>query len=411
MNPGRHSTRARAALQDLAETDPTIAALALWCDHRDGDATGTQGSRITYGPDFETLAPYEQRGLAAHHILHVALRHSSRLADLQARLGDGASPQRYNLAADAVINDALLLADYALPRPAVTLTELLRDVLGIDAPPETALADWDVDRLYHALGTTTGQDGTSEQIVSDAARGFSPDLDSETKAGAEVDTQDDAAHWRQHLARAMDAGRQAGRGLGQIGHRIADIPQPRTPWEVVLRRLLARAATPLPRPSLHRPSRRWIAGAAQAARARTPQPGFEPGHRPLSNVPRIAIGLDASGSIDAARLALFWSEIIGITRRLRAELHLMVFDDAIRHRARIDPTETHPTLPDMPRDGGTSFAPVLAEARGMQAAALVILTDLEGDPGPAPKGLNVIWAVPNAGAQTAPYGRLLNLSA
>ncbi|MEM8824440.1 MAG: VWA-like domain-containing protein [Pseudomonadota bacterium] len=407
---GRHSARARAALQDLAETDPAIAALSLWCDHRDGEAMATNGTTITYGPDFEALPPHEQRGLAAHHIMHVALRHSARLGDLHARLGDGFAAERYNMAADAVVNEALLLADYALPRPAVTLTGLLAETLGEKTTPETALAEWDVDRLYHALGKDDMRDGPKPRSTeTGSARRFRPDLEANTEATGASETGEDAARWRQHIARAMEAGRRAGRGLGTIGHRIADIPEPRTPWEIVLRRLLTKAAMPLHRPSPVRPSRRWLASAAQATRAGTPLPGFEAGRRPLTDVPRIAVALDASGSIDDARLALFWGEVTGIAGRLRAELHVMVFDDAIRHQARIDP-HAPLNLPEMPRDGGTNFAPVLVEAAALDAAALVILTDLDGDPGPAPR-LPVIWAVPNAHGVQPPYGQLLDLSA
>ncbi|MDP5358913.1 MAG: VWA-like domain-containing protein [Paracoccaceae bacterium] len=341
-----HSKRASPALRALVEADPALAALSLWCDHRDGDATCTDGSTISYGPDFETLARHEPIGVAAHHILHVALRHSARLTHLQTRLGGGFDAALYNLAADALVNEALLLAEYALPRPAVTLTGLLAEALEQDLSPQEALATWDIDRLY----------------------------------------------------------------FGLIGHAVFEIPQPRTPWELILRRTLTRAVTVAPRVAPHRPSRRWLAGTAQAARSGGPSPGFEPGSSPLSDVPRIAVALDASGSIDDARLALFWAEVLGITRRMRAELHLLVFDDGIRYRARIEPSQTQVSLPDLPRGGGTAFVPVVQEARDLGAAALVILTDLEGDPGPPPRGLRVIWAVPDAGALTAPFGQLIDLS-
>ncbi len=39
----------------------------------------------------------------------------------------------------------------------------------------------------------------------------------------------------------MAAGRMAGRGVGVIGHLMADLAPSETPWEVVLRGLLARA--------------------------------------------------------------------------------------------------------------------------------------------------------------------------
>ncbi len=406
-----HSRRAGPALRVLVETDPALAALSLWCDHRDGAATRTNGGVITYGPDFANLARHEQIGLAAHHILHVSLRHPARLTDLQSRLGAAFDAELYNLAADALVNQALVLSDYALPRPAVLLTDLLLDVLGQDLPPDVALSDWDVDRLYHALvKSTEGQGGKSGKVQTYVReRSFSPDIDPSPGGGDDLADEEAAARWRQHLARALEAGRKAGRGIGVFGHRIADVPEPRIPWEVILRRTLTQAVTVAPQPSTRRPSRRWIAGAAEATLAGTPTPGFEPGVRHLTDVPRIVVALDASGSIDNARLALFWAEVTSIARRMRAELHLLVFDDDIRHHDRIIPAQRTLALPVLPRGGGTAFVPVVQKALSLNAAALVVLTDLEGDPGPAPRGLTVIWAVSDAGPLQVPYGRLIDL--
>jgi len=102
-----HSARAGRALQSLAETDPALAALSLWCDHRDGDATRSSGVVITYGPDFTARPLHEQIALAAHHILHVALRHSARMQALATRFGPGFDAALFNLAADALVNEAL----------------------------------------------------------------------------------------------------------------------------------------------------------------------------------------------------------------------------------------------------------------------------------------------------------------
>lgn len=408
-----HSTRASPALRALAEADPALAALALWCRHRDGAKTLTTGDQITYGPDFEALPLHEQTGLAAHHILHVALRHSARLADLQRRLGAGFDPALYNLAADALVNEVVLQADHAVPRPAVTLCELLGQTLGQTLTPAEALAEWDVDRLYFALAKAQGGQGGAEETAQSyaAAQAFDPDLDPSPGEADAAGEAEQAARWQQHVTRAMDAGRQAGRGIGRHLHRLADVPAPRIPWEVLLRRLLTQAVTVQPQPSPRRPSRRWIAGSAEALRQGTRQPGFHPGQRPLTEVPRIAIGLDASSSIDDARLAVFWAEVTGIARRMRAELHLLVFDDAVQFRQRLDPAETRFDLPDLPRGGGTAFVPVIAEAVQMGASALVMLTDLEGEAGPPPRGLPVIWVVPEPGNLEAPFGRLVDMTA
>jgi predicted metal-dependent peptidase len=408
----RHSVRAGSALRALAEADPAIAALSLWCTHRDGAQTATRGETITYGPDFQQMPMHEQMGLAAHHILHVALRHSARAAALETRLGGGFDGALFNLAADALINEAVLAGDHALPRPAVLATDLIKQLLSKETTGPEALADWDAERLYFALG---GQGGDGKGQLGEAQayaqeQGFDADLEQDAGTLEDGSKMQDAARWRQHITRAMDAGRAAGRGIGRVGHRLADVAPPRVPWEQMLRRLLSQAVMQAPQPSPQRPARRWIAGTAQALRAGTPQPGFEPGRRPCTDVPRIAIAMDASSSIDDARLALFWAEVTGIARRMRAELHLMVFDDAIRHRAIVDPTTQNIVLPELPRGGGTAFIPVIAEAQGLGAAALVICTDLEGDVGPPPHGLPVIWALPEAGATLPPFGKLIDLS-
>ena len=412
MTAERHSTRAGPALRALAEADPAIAALSLWCAHRDGPETATTGETITYGPAFEAMPLHEQMGLAAHHVRHVALRHSARAAALEARLGDGFDAALFNLAADALINEAVLAGDHALPRPAVLATALIGQALGQKLTGADVLGEWDAERLYFALrgqgGDGTGREGEAQAYAQ--AQEFEADLEKEAGTGEDGDAVQDAARWRQHLTRAMDAGRSAGRGIGRIGHRLADVAQPRVPWEQMLRRLLAAAVMQAPQHSPVRPSRRWIAGTAQAVRAGTPEPGFEAGYKPRTDVPRIAIAMDASSSIDDARLAMFWAEVTGIARRMRAELHLMVFDDAIRHRARIDPTVTQVPLPELPRGGGTAFIPVLREAQELGVSALVIFTDLEGDTGPPPRGLPVIWALSEAGATEPPFGRLIDLS-
>lgn len=413
VRAAQHSSRAQRALRGLAEDDPAIAALSLWCLHRDGEATRTAGEVITYGPDFAALPLHEQKGLAAHHILHVALRHPARLAGLQQRLGKGFDADLYNLAADALVNEALLQADHALPRPAVLLTELLGRALGQKPDAVQALAEWDVDRLYFALvKAADGQGGAQDAARAYAtAQEFDPDLEPAPGDADAAGEAEQAARWRQHMTRALDAGRQAGRGIGRFGHRLSDIAAPRTPWEVLLRRLVTQAVTVMPQPSARRPSRRWIAGAAHAAQSGALVPGFQPGQRPLTDIARIVVGLDASSSIDEARLGLFWAEITGIARRMRAEVHLLVFDDDIRHRARLDPGQTRFQVPDLPRGGGTAFIPVIAEAQALGASVLVMLTDLEGETGPAPRGFPVIWALPEAGAVMPPFGRVIDLAA
>ena len=398
-----HSLRAARALAHLGEVDPALAVLALWCRHRDGDgATRTDGETIIYGPGFDTLALPEQVGLVAHHVLHVALRHSDRQAGLAERLGAGFDPSLYGLAADGIVNETLILAGHAVPRPAVLLTELLAEA-GIPAPSAVAaLERWDADRLAMALHA----DPKRAEKLRDwgATRGFAIDLGlGEPDESGEVQK---TADWRNQILRALEAGRRAGSGIGRLGAILADLAPASVPWEVQLRGLLARALTERPHPSWRRPSGSWLAQMAEAEPHGGPVPVFQPGRARMDARPRLVVGLDTSSSIDALALRLFLAEAEGIARRTGAEVHLMGFDEAVFIEKRLDPAGWQ-GLRDlqMRRGGGTDYADLFDKAGRKSPSRLVVLSDLDAALPPSP-GYPVLWAVPRAGT-APPFGRVL----
>jgi len=406
----RHSVRAATALQALTEIDPAMAALSLWCAHRDGSGgrAETTADTITYGPDFARLPLHEQIGVASHHILHASLRHSARMGDMQDRLGERFDATLWNIATDAIVNEALLLADYALPRPALRLTTLLAETIGQTVPARQALAEWDAERLYLRLAGGTGSDGAAARARSHAARqGFATDL--HPAPAEEGPDRTPEADWQNHVARAMEAGRIAGRGIGMVGRDLADLPSASIPWEIVLRGHLARALLPHPYPTHRRPARRWLAMEDAARRTDSPAPPFEPGLSRATLAPRIALALDMSGSVDDTRLGLFMAEVQGIARRVMAEVWLIPFDDGADAPQRLDPARL--TLPStLRRGGGTTFGPAIAMAARLSPSVAVILTDLDGDPGPAPR-FPVLWTVPDdRGLTLPPFGRVLSMA-
>ena len=211
----RHSSRAQAALARLPEVDPAIAALALWCIYRDtpGD-THTAGDTIYLGPAFPRLPISEQTGLLAHHVLHVALRHSSRRSAARQRYGALFQAHHYDLACDALVNEALLQSKHALPRPAVRAAELV-ERLPDPQRFDNILAEWDSDRLYAALAEVKpgpgDQDGPVERYA--AAQGFTPDLGDSDPETAEPEV------WAARVEEALRAGRRAGRGARRAADR------------------------------------------------------------------------------------------------------------------------------------------------------------------------------------------------
>ncbi|MEM6637351.1 MAG: VWA-like domain-containing protein [Pseudomonadota bacterium] len=413
-----HSRRATAALRKLAEDDPALGALSLWCRHTDGPLSDgiarTDGTAITYGPAFDGLPLPVQVGVVAHHVMHVAFRHSSRGASMARRFGGPGDLRLFNVASDALINQTLHEAGFAIPRPSL----LLRDLAGVlDDDTRTALATLDAETLFIRLrpdnrpGNGPARQGGGdvlEQLVETS--GYADDLGAGRPDEA---TSEDMSEWSGRIARALAAGRRAGRGIGALGFDLGDVPKTSTPWETVLRALLDHAVRDAPRPSHARPARRWLATEAQARKTGGPVPVFEPSQKRIDMRPRIAVCLDSSSSIDAARLRKFAGEIAGIGLRTGAEMHAIVFDETVLSNAQLEGRDWMAEIAalDLARDGGTDFRPALAAARLLQPSAIVVLTDLDGPWGKAPGSIPVIWAVTAPPPAQPDFGRVVSLAA
>jgi hypothetical protein len=391
------------ALAQMGDVDPAIAALSLWCTHRDHDGeTETDGDTILYGPSFTHLSPAEQIGLCAHHVLHVALRHSARQAEMAARLGRGFKPKLYTLAADAMVNEALLAGGHALPRPAVRAKELIDLLPGLDTVAPNILAEWDTDRLYHALAAPLeGDPSQVNPAVEDymLKRKFAPDLSSK----GSFETQSDV--WASRVDQALELGRSAGIGIGPALIRFGDLPGSTVPWERHLRRLLLKAVSDVPRQSHKRPAARWVAQEALAQAEGVPSPAFQPGMAHDMRRPRIIIALDTSSSVTDTQLDLFAAEVLGIQRRSDAEVHLWGFDTVLHSQTRLDHADALGRL-EIRRGGGTDFTPVFDISTRFEPSLLIVLTDLDA-PLPAAPRHPVIWAVPAPVARPPAFGTML----
>ena len=400
----RHSDRAGRALLHLADADPALAMLGLWCRHRDDPGpTRTRGDTVLYGPECDALPLPEAVGLTAHHILHVALRHSARSTTLAERLGERYDRALHVLCLDAVINETLQAAGHALPRPAVTLTGLLAAALEPASSPFAALAEWDSERLYFALIASPQARGKAQEHGQ--RQGFRADLEP-SRDGPGASDED----WRGHLLRALAAGRAAGSGIGALPVILKEAQPSRIAWEHQLRRLLARALSAEPRLSHSRPARRWVAMEAEARVSGGLLPAFQPALRRDRRRLSLLLALDLSSSIDDTRLGLFAAEVEAICARSGAEVTLLPFDTAVQAALPLRPGQVRSALaaPQLKRGGGTDFAPVMEHASRARPSAVVLLTDLDGPTGANP-GCPVIWCCPTAPASPPPFGRVITL--
>jgi predicted metal-dependent peptidase len=418
--PRDRSRRAALPLQALMEADPAFGALALWMRHADaGPESGveapawTDGRTIHYGPAFDALTPREKIGVVCHQIMHVAFRHMPRARRLRRRLGEEFDPLLWNLATDAIVNETLTLARITLPQPCALLSELLASALGEAAPPEEAVGRWDAETLYLRLTRSPEKEsGVRRARAYAAAKDFRPDLDAEAmRLGDDADDgEGQDGEWAQRIAMAA-----AGSRRGVLGRRIADLPQVRTPWEKVLRTKVARAVVDAPRPTMSRPARRWIAMDARARAEGAEAPGFEPGTLRRTDRPLIAVGVDVSTSIPEALLRRFAAEIAAIGRRTGAEVHVLVFDEAVLSETRMSGArwEVEAAALSFGRGGGTSFVEVVDRIAALGASIGVVLTDLVGPFGPAPRRTPIVWAIPDAAPPPGcapPFGDVLSLA-
>ncbi len=451
---GFHAHRGTRAIQRLVEYAPSTGGLALWVKHEDlpeaaddrggarADSRGnfradshtdsrvgtsgnarpatltaaTEGHTIFYSAAFTRLPLPEQAFVVAHEVLHIALRHPQRCADLRQLLGD-VDEKLFNTCADAIVNSTLShLAWLQMPAGAVLLEALLVRSVGVDQTVgqtvEKSLLEWDVERLYRAIDDRrTGRNGKREDgprsaTVRALGAGEPQDLMHAAASQERPEAHADAAReWGERLVRA-----HAGDGaFSMLRVLMADLPRTHTPWEQVLRTQLARALSTRPGISWSRPARSYIANQGRMGRDRHRRLPWEPGFSGTKAVPRLVVIVDVSGSIDDALMERFAREIEAITRRLEAGLVLVIGDDCVRRVAHFEPGRSDLREIQFSGGGGTDFTPLLEEADRHRPDIAVVLTDLDGPARFVPRW-PVIWAVPEAhAAAVAPFGRTLAL--
>lgn len=437
-----YSHRGTPAIQRLVEYAPSTGGLSLWVEHQDAQDPAaplvqTDGRRIRYGAAFDAQPLPVQAALVAHELLHIALRHPQRYLELQQLLGD-VDLDLFNICADAIVNSALgHLGWLQLPARSVRLEELLSGALRLSTPAESALLQWDVERLYRAIddrgargsgkaaqrGQGSGQaeassgsqasaatqmpqraDGPIAARVRELGRLSPRDLRPGPMDSYQPEEEAEATReWCERLQRA-----HAGDGEHSLLRTLlADLPRSRTPWEQMLRTQLARALSPQRSLSWSRPSRSYLANQGRwGAHRRMP---FEPGFSPSRRVPRLALVVDVSGSIADELMERFAREIEAITRRTEAGLVLVIGDERVRQVTQFEPGRSSLREIEFQGGGGTDFTPLLEEAARHAPDTVVVLTDLDGPARFSPR-CPVIWAVPEAHADaTEPFGRKLVL--
>lgn len=364
--PDKRLAKARTALVLDA---PFFGALALRLRLEPDpsyETACTDGTRIKYNPAFiDSLDDAQIKGLLAHEVLHCTNGHPWRM--------DNRDPRRWNTAADMAINPLLIEAGFTLPAD------------GLECPPE-----WrglSAEAIYNRLpdgSPDMGKPGPGE--VEAPAPGTQA-----ADQAAEVE-----AEWKAATIQAAKAAAAMGKLPGSLARLVEEIKKPRVNWRAELRRFIQQTA---------RNDYAWRKPAARYLHSGLYLPGLQ-----SESMPPLVVCVDTSGSIDPGTLAAFGAEVQAIMDETRPEaLHVIYCD------SRINKTQAHE-----PGDlinlqavggGGTDFRPPFAwvDAEGIQPAALIYLTDLQGPaPAEAPD-YPTLWACTDR-RMNAPWGETIHIT-
>lgn len=335
----------------------------------------TDGESIRYNSDWvKGLSLAEIIFVLAHETLHCVFDHMGRRNDR--------TPNRWNQAADYIINDVLTKERIGvMPKGGLLNSKLCQD------GGNTA------EGVYKLLPESAeqkgaGQKGGALDHVHDAGSNQGANaVDESTRAQK-------SAEIRVRVIQAKNAAKMQGKMSAGLERLVNDLVKTRTDWRTILRRFLSeRAKVDF---SFARPKRRFLAEDFYLPSLSGEKLG------------KIAIAVDCSGSVDDDLLAIFGAEIRMICEDVApSEIKVIYFDSDVLGVETFAEGETVTLKPK--GGGGTAFSPIFEEIESWSELpiAVVVLTDLCcNDFGNAPS-MPVLWA--SYGLAAAPFGEIIKI--
>lgn len=405
-------TKLAAARTRLIMERPFLGALVMHLPLKVGGegctTTGTDAKAFYFNPEFiDNLNLAQTQFVLAHEAMHCAMGHPHRR--------NHRVKQRWDVACDHAVN--LILIEEGLKPP---LHGILADqnYMTLSAeeiypliPEDTQEASFDQHLFDTDSESGASPDETDRQDDPDAGkasgRGREGQSEAEEKQGSgsqpsqkpnelsPSEREELAEQWKNRLAAAAQAARQAGKLSQSMMRWVDDLLAPSLPWRALLARFFA--VNQRDDYSWRRPSRR----EGDALLPRLSSDGID-----------VVAAIDTSGSISDDELREFVTELDALKGQVRARVTLLACDN---HVADESPWEFEPwdtmALPDeLSGHGGTDFRPVFdwVEQENRCPNILVYFTDAEGDFPAAPPNYPVIWLVKGKGA--VPWGERVQLN-
>ena len=394
-------TKLSAARTRLILDRPFLGALVLrmplkaadpeWCA-----TIGTDARAFYYNPDYIDSLTIEQTQFAlAHEVLHCALSHFARR--------EHRDKGRWDIACDLAINP-ILIKEGMTAVPGALYNIGYEGMTAEEIYPLVKENSEEEPHDQHLYGKDSSSNKDSGKLTEPGEEPGEAGGRGEGKGSAKVPPPDAlgeaekerlSVQWRQRLAGAAQMAMQAGKLAGSLRLLIDHLLQPQLPW----RMLLARYMTAASRDdySYMRPSRRE--GEAIFPSLRSSQTD-------------IVVVLDTSGSIKAAEMKEFVTEVDAIKGQVRARITLLACDAQLAADGPwvFEPWEEFILPRNIRGGGGTRFIPAFdwTEREGQDPDLLIYFTDAEGEFPPLEPRFPVIWLVKGRGK--VPWGQRVQLN-
>jgi predicted metal-dependent peptidase len=405
-------TKLAAARTRLIMERPFLGALVMHLPLKVGDAgiktTGTDAKAFYFNPSFvDNLSLAQTQFILAHEALHCAMGHPHRRNHRVKRRWDvacdhavnlilieeGLKPPLHGILADQ--NFMTLSAEEIYPLIPEDTPEESFDQHLFDSDNEQGASPDENQRQDDPEAGNSGGQGKEGQSEAEEQQGSGSQASQKPNEMSPSEREELAEQWKNRLAAAAQAARQAGKLSQSMMRWVDGLLAPSLPWRALLARFFA--VNQRDDYSWRRPSRRE--GAAILPRLSSE--GLE-----------VIAAIDTSGSISDEELREFVSELDALKGQVRAKVTLLACDNRIADAApwEYEAWDAMQLPNDIEGGGGTDFRPVFdwVETENRSPNLLVYFTDAEGDFPKVPPNYPVVWLVKGKGI--VPWGERVQLN-
>jgi predicted metal-dependent peptidase len=374
----------------LLESEPFFASLSRRINKKLSRAVPTAGVRVTddgqfemvYNPEFfENLTQKERSGVLKHEFYHLIFEH------VTGRLPSEGMSKMWNIATDLAINSHLMdelpeqgcfpsrepFEEYPVGQSAEFYYKMLQEDERFQPKDDDGEGG---DGDGQGQGGGGGGQGLPDSLDDHSGWGGDADMDEETKQAMRDVAKE---RLKQAMKDAVDEVNSNGRGWGTIGAEtrksIQDFITPKVDWRKVLRYFIKTSQRSNKRSTVRRINKRF--------------PYIHSGKK-VTRQAKIAVAIDQSGSVSDQMLALFFSELTGLSKL--AEFTIVPFDTDVNEDKVWVWKKGKKQTWERVLCGGTDFnAPTDYVNKRGDFDGLIILTDLEA---PKPKACKCqrMWA-------------------